>query len=170
MDRAATYGGPVTREARIVLLLLLVGVLSVVPTRATAPSAPVALTDWRPIDRALHPLAYVPAGRTLTSERLLGREPLPMPAPTLAGVASWYAYVPGGAAAGPALRAWLGPDWRGQRVTVTGPVGSLELLLSDWCQCSTNPASVKIIDLAAVDFPRICGPLALGVCAVTITR
>ena len=39
-----------------------------------------------------------------------------------------------------------------------------------WCQCSTNPASVKVIDLAAVDFPRLCGTLALGVCAVTIGR
>ena len=159
-----------TRPAQIALALLLVGVLSAIPTRATPPSVPTPITDWRPIDRALHPLSSVPALRTSTGER--GREEVPlvsMPAPTLEGKASYYAYVPGGAAAGPALRAWLG-DWRGQLVTVTGPAGSLRLVLSDACQCSTNPASVKAIDLAAVDFPRICGPLALGVCAVVIRR
>jgi hypothetical protein len=116
------------------------------------------------------PSAYVPAGRTSTGERLLGREPLPTPAPTLSGVASWYAYVPGGAAAGPALRAWLGPDWRGQRVTVCNGAGvCVRVLLSDHCQCRTDPDSPKVIDLDRAAFAALADP-SLGTVAVSITR
>ena len=34
---------------------------------------------------------------------------------SIKGRASWYNYVPGGAAAGPRLRAMLGKNWRGQQ-------------------------------------------------------
>ena len=35
----------------------------------------------------------------------------------LHGLSTWYRYVDGQAAAGPALRAFLGKDWRGMTVT-----------------------------------------------------
>ena len=77
---------------------------------------------------------------------------------TISGVASWYCRAgwspcttthPDGAgfdayaAAGPALRAAIGPDWRGTIVTVDG----LRVKLIDWCQCYRGQPSEKLLDL-----------------------
>jgi hypothetical protein len=85
----------------------------------------------------------------------------------LSGVASWFASPIGVSAAGPALRAALGPSWRGQRVTVTGPAGSAVVVLGDWCGCTT--AGEKLIDLDDGAFVAVCGPLSRGVCDVEVT-
>jgi hypothetical protein len=47
------------------------------------------------------------------------------------------------AAAGPRLRAALGPNWRGKVVSVDG----LRVKLVDWCQCYQGQSQEKIIDL-----------------------
>lgn len=47
------------------------------------------------------------------------------------------------AAAGPALRAAIGGDWRGRVVSVDG----LRVRLVDWCQCYEGQANEKVIDL-----------------------
>jgi hypothetical protein len=47
------------------------------------------------------------------------------------------------AAAGPRLRAALGPNWRGRVVSVDG----LRVKLVDWCQCYQGQSQEKIIDL-----------------------
>jgi hypothetical protein len=158
-------------RVRIAALLLALGLLSTLPASATAPSIPAPITDWRPIDRAFHPLAYVPALRTSTGER--GRDPIVSVPAHLSGIASWYAYVLGDAAAGPALRAWLGPDWRGQRVTVCAirhsdiPTPCVVVTLSDFCRCQTNPDSVKVIDLDVRSFAQLADP-SRGIVVVTI--
>jgi hypothetical protein len=90
---------------------------------------------------------------------------MPVPAPSRAGIASWYAYHEGQAAAGPALRAFLGPDWRGQRVTVNG----LTIRLTDWCQCYEGTARERIIDLDRRDFAKLA-PISRGLIRVTVGR
>ena len=47
-----------------------------------------------------------------------GWSPPPASLGGVRGVASWYRYIPGHAAAGPVLRRALGPAWRGKVVTV----------------------------------------------------
>ena len=83
----------------------------------------------------------------------------------ISGVASWYcragwspcttthpdfrgfdAY----AAAGPALRAAIGPIWRGRIVTVDG----LRVKLIDWCQCYRGEPGEKLLDLYYDVFAR----------------
>jgi hypothetical protein len=82
---------------------------------------------------------------------------------SIRGDATWYRYVPGGAAAGPRLRAALGPGWRGTRVTVTGPAGTVRVVLSDFMRAD------KLIDLSSVDFPAVCGALSRGICEAKVT-
>ncbi len=85
--------------------------------------------------------------------------------PAISGSATWYearGYV---AAAGPALRQWLGTHWRGTRVIVTSRSGSVSLTLSDWCACGHG----RLIDLSDDAF-RELAPLSTGVIRVTITR
>ena len=83
----------------------------------------------------------------------------------LHGTATWYAWRSGQAAAGPALRAFLGKDWRGMTVTVCSGGRCVRALLSDYMG-TTNHA--KVIDLDAGLFRAVCGPLSVGVCRVTI--
>ena len=101
--------------------------------------------------------------------------PEPTPA-SLRGVASWYC-LPGRspctagwsssgayAAAGPALRALLGPGWSGRRVRVEGQRGgSLSVVLIDWCACPGG----RIVDLYAAAF-RVLAPLDAGLVEVEI--
>jgi hypothetical protein len=47
------------------------------------------------------------------------------------------------AAAGPRLRAAIGPDWRGSIVLVDG----IRVKLIDWCQCYQGEPSEKLLDL-----------------------
>jgi len=100
----------------------------------------------------------------------------PTPAPTVAperaggitGAASWYAYHEGQAAAGPALRRLLGPDWRGQRVTVSRGTAHVVVMLTDWCQCYEDEIRERIIDLDDDDFAAL-GPTSAGVIDVSVT-
>ena len=82
----------------------------------------------------------------------------------LSGWATWYRYVPGGAAAGPALRRALGAGWRGSRVTVCA-ARCVRVTLSDWCWC---PKGNRIVDLDARSF-AVLAPLGAGLVAVTVT-
>lgn len=88
------------------------------------------------------------------------------PAIGVQGTATWYAYHPGQAAAGARLRNALGPNWRGMTVEVCGPAGCKVVRLTDY-EASTIPG--RLVDLDSRDFPKVCGPLSLGVCHVTVT-
>jgi hypothetical protein len=91
----------------------------------------------------------------------------PAPEGRLTGRATWYAYVPGGAAAGPALRKWLGKGWRGTKVTVCHGAGNcVRVTLSDWCLCSKGN---RIIDLDVRAFASLV-PTSRGITSVTVTR
>lgn len=85
---------------------------------------------------------------------------------SITGIASWYRYVPGGAAAGPALRRALGPGWRGTVVTVcAGDRCVYGIALSDWCGCNT--ANEKLIDLDRASFAQLADP-SRGIVKVTV--
>ena len=85
------------------------------------------------------------------------------------GTASWYSYIPGHAAAGPALRAMLGPKWRGKTVTVRANGRSVRVVLSDWCQCYKGTRAERLIDLDVRAFARLAHPSA-GLVKVEVTR
>lgn len=87
--------------------------------------------------------------------------------PTVAGVASFYRWHPGEAAAGPALRHWLGPHWRGQSVTVSRAGRSVTVILTDTCQCYEGTATERIIDLDRRSFAVLASP-SRGLAGVTI--
>jgi len=89
-------------------------------------------------------------------------------ASVLTGTASWYDYVPGGAAAGPALRSALGKDWRGRKVSVCeAGAGCISVTLSDWCQCYWKQKRERLIDLDVRSFARLA-PTDRGVIKVTV--
>jgi len=83
----------------------------------------------------------------------------------VSGTATWYRYHPGQAAAGAALRAAIGPDWRGKTVTVTANGRSITVRLTDY-MASKRPG--RIIDLDSRDFARL-GKLSQGVLRVTVS-
>jgi hypothetical protein len=85
----------------------------------------------------------------------------------VAGVATFYAYHQGQAAAAARLRDLLGPSWRGMVVRVDGPLGHLYVRLTDW-ESSLIPG--RLIDLSSEDFLTLCGPLSRGICSVVVTR
>ncbi len=80
------------------------------------------------------------------------------------GIASWYHWHDGEAAAGPALRE---DGWRGSTVRVCGRT-CVNVKLTDWCQCWRGTSSERIIDLDTRTFLEVCGPLSRGVCQVTV--
>jgi hypothetical protein len=82
----------------------------------------------------------------------------------LSGTATWFRSPAGVSAAGPALRAAVGPGWRGQRVTVVGPAGTARTVLGDWCACGKG----RVIDLDDNVFRAVCGALSRGVCTATV--
>lgn len=84
-------------------------------------------------------------------------------AASLEGVATWYRYVPGQAAAGPRLRAMLG-EWRGQSVAVTANGRRIVVTLTDWCACGGD----RIIDLDRRDFAKLANP-SVGVLRVSVS-
>ena len=89
----------------------------------------------------------------------------PSPSPRLVrGLASWYRWRPGEAAAGPALRAALGPSWRGTRVIVTAGGLSVPVRLTDACQCY----GTRLIDLDRDAFARLDDP-SLGLVEVAVS-
>jgi rare lipoprotein A (peptidoglycan hydrolase) len=83
------------------------------------------------------------------------------------GVASWYRYNAGQAAAGPHLRALLGPDWRGHRVWVCTSVRCIVVKLTDWCQCYAGTATERIVDLDRRSFAALAAP-SRGLVRVTV--
>lgn len=92
-----------------------------------------------------------------------GSRPATRGAPTLYGVASYYAWRPFQAAAGPALRRALGPDWRGRRVEVCRGTLCVVVALTDWCQCY----GTRVIDLDSRVF-ALLAPLSRGLIDVKI--
>lgn len=70
------------------------------------------------------------------------------------GVASWYRWRPGEAAAGPALRRALQGRYEGRVVLVDG----IRVRLTDWCQCYEGTPQERIIDLDRATFARIAEP------------
>lgn len=69
------------------------------------------------------------------------------------------------AAAGPALRAALGPNWRGQTVEVSTPGKKpVSVILADWCACGGG----HTIDLYGDVFVQL-GNLSRGILQVTIS-
>lgn len=72
----------------------------------------------------------------------------------LQGTATWYRWRPGEAAAGPALRAFLGPSWRGSVVTVRAGSRAVRVRLTDWCECGAG----RIVDLDVRTFSRLVQP------------
>ena len=87
----------------------------------------------------------------------------PRTAHSLRGVATWFRSPHNVSAAGPDLRSALGPDWRGTRVRVTGPAGSVLVVLGDWMRAD------RLVDLDDGAFVRVCGPLSKGICWATVT-
>ena len=81
----------------------------------------------------------------------------------LHGLSTWYRYVDGQAAAGPALRAFLGANWRGTVVTVTANGHSVTARLTDFCQCPGG----RVIDLDRRSFAALAAP-SVGVIRVTV--
>ena len=67
------------------------------------------------------------------------------------------------AAAGPALRAWLGAGWRGTVVRVCSGGRCIQARLVDACICAS------VIDLYASAFAQLA-PLSTGVLTVTVSR
>jgi hypothetical protein len=120
-------------------------------SRSREPSpGPVAAADPEPT----HP------------RRPLSRRPLPLgspsasplpgetPSPSLRGIATWYDYRPGEAAAGPALRRLLGRSWRGTTVTVRAGDRRVTVRLTDWCACPGG----RIVDLDRRSFALLAAP------------
>ena len=83
----------------------------------------------------------------------------------LTGIATWYAYVPGGAAAGPVLRSALGPGWRGRVVRVCAVARCVSATLSDWCACQPP---TRLLDLDVRAF-SVLADTAMGVIPVEVT-
>lgn len=111
------------------------------------------------------------AGRTgapspLTVAAIGTRPALPTAAPdlvTLRGIATWYDYRRGHAAAGPELRRALGAGWRGTSVLVCAD-RCVSVVLSDWCACGNG----RVIDLDRASF-AVLAPPSVGVLRVTVT-
>lgn len=83
---------------------------------------------------------------------------------SISGQATWYAWRPGQAAAGPRLREALGPGWRGRTVRVCSASRCITVALTDWCAC--DPPS-RLVDLDARSF-AVIAPLSDGVIRVTV--
>jgi hypothetical protein len=98
--------------------------------------------------------------------------PKPATSHVLSGAASWYCragvspctytHPDGGgfdgyAAAGPKLRAAIGPGWRGTVVQVDG----VRVKLIDWCQCFKGEPQEKLLDLYYDVYSRTGGSVTI---------
>lgn len=93
----------------------------------------------------------------------------------LSGTASWYClpgrsactvgYPASGpyAAAGPTIRAALGPDWRGRTVVVATGHADVVVTLVDWCSCPNG----RLLDLYASVYGQL-DSLSSGLLDVTV--
>ena len=171
--------------AVLLLIVILVALGIVFPPHAAsdqpAAATAVPLSAFEPVRSSGNPVAsgYVHAGPAAPPASNPTPAPsAPTPAPSLravprlaavraaapqasvasvTGIASWYHYVPGEAAAGPALRAALGAGWRGRSVKVNG----IPVTLSDFMRAD------RLIDLDAATFARLA-PLSQGLTEVTV--
>ena len=138
------------------------------------PSPPAALSE-----PAL-PAPPTPLSASPSASSAPAATPVRIPAPTeraasragsIRGVGTWYRYVPGGAAAGPALRAALGPGWRGMTVAVCvtdgGAMACVRVRLTDWCACRDRPGGPTLVDLDAGAFAALM-PLSRGIVTVEV--
>jgi len=116
-----------------------------VRARRIAPGSPMPIVPL-PSPSAPRPVSVAPAARTCPA--------------SMTGIASWYRYVVGGAAAGPRLRAALGPGWRGRSVTVCAAI-CVQVRLSDWM------AADRLVDLDSRSFSRLA-PLSRGIVEVSV--
>lgn len=139
------------------------------------------MTGAPPCPAGFHPAACrtvtaYPAPTAVTVPPATATNPRPPTAnlaPTsdgLAGVATWFDGYPGTAAAGPALRRWLGPDWRGTRLAVSAPgcgCPPVIVVLSDFCRCDPPNGHERLIDLDDQSFAALA-PLSRGVLKVIV--
>lgn len=93
----------------------------------------------------------------------------PAPKRVTAGLATWYRWRPGEAAAGPALREALGSNWRGQRVRVCSAGRCVKVRLTDWCACGSRNGKPTVIDLDVRSFASLALP-SRGVITVEVSR
>lgn len=104
------------------------------------------------------PTTQIALGR-ITPSPATGKRPAPAEAPpdriTLRGIATWFASPSGVSAAGPDLRAALGPGWRGTRVRVCAGDRCVATVLGDWCACGSRPGGPTVIDLDDNVFARL---------------
>lgn len=163
---------PATRLFRVLAAGLLSASLTtgcsttVFPTvKADTPTAAPVITDFvriaptgpvKPPQPTLHPKVVV----SVTPKPIAILRPSTR---SISGNATYYAYVVGGAAAGPGLRAALGLHWRHQNVTVCATT-CVRVTLSDWCLCKHGN---RLIDLDSRSFARLA-PLSQGIVKVTI--
>ena len=135
----------------------------------------MGLTDMTGLPEVfLRIVLAISLGHTVTTH-----EPKPTltesPSPSVAGRASWYHWRPGEAAAGPALRALLGPNWRGRTVLVSQrtcngtscSTTTSKVRLTDWCQCYRGEARERLVDLDRRTFALFASP-SRGLVRITI--
>ena len=144
--------------------------------RTPALPSPVVLAGAgsRTITPAPWPTGPVPR-RVTPAPRPTGMRPAAVETPppatprghTVVGVATYFKSPSGVSAAGPALRAALGPGWRGQSVRVCAGVRCVVTVLGDWCACGPRPGGPTVIDLDDNVFAMLA-PLSRGVIAVTV--
>jgi rare lipoprotein A (peptidoglycan hydrolase) len=118
---------------------------------ASAPAG-VAMTDWPP----------TPSPKA-TPVPVASSKAIPV-ATSVSGIASWYAWHVGEAAAGPALRRFLGAHWRGTVVRVCA-AECVRVRLTDWCGCPFG----RIIDLDTRSF-AVLAPISRGLVEVRVVE
>lgn len=157
----------------IIAVIILITVLFPPPARSVAPYVytPVPSIAFTPIPEPVRS-RIAPEPASPSPQPVVPTRPTPGPAGTgrapvagsaLSGIATWYAWRPGQAAAGPALRAALGPGWRGRSVLVTAGARSVRVVLTDWCACPGG----RVIDLDSRSF-AVLAPLSVGVLRVEV--
>ena len=134
----------------------------------TVPSPDFAGQRGQPDPKAVIPAPTVFDGAVgrITPSPAIGMRPAPAEEPrtasTLRGIATWFHSPAGVSAAGPDLRAALGPGWRGTSVRVCSGSACIVTVLGDWMRAD------RLIDLHAPLFARLA-PLSVGVLRVVVT-
>ena len=166
-----------TRSAAVALALIALGAVLVVagstqgitPT-PYAPVPPSAFSTW-PIAPLARPIRVEPSPSPTFSPTAKPVSGSITPSccvvgPSISGVATFYAYNAGQAAAAKPLRDYLGAGWRGAFARVCHYGLCLRIRLTD-SEASLIPG--RLIDLSSQDFRRICGPLSQGICEVEVS-
>jgi hypothetical protein len=134
------------------------------PALPFASPRPAARTEAPTVTRCL--TASPVPGRVTPSPTVTGSGPestrRPAAAVSLRGTATWFRSPAGVSAAGPDLRAALGPGWRGTSVRVCSSSACVVTVLGD------TMAADRLIDLHRPLFARLA-PLSVGVLRVLVT-